>query len=69
VLERIGIRFQRQRGSHTRYRGVWRGRERNVTLIAGQKEIPARTLASVLEQAGISAKELARLVRGEDVRE
>ena len=68
-MEGIGIRFERQRGSHMRYRGSWRGQERNVTLVAGQKAVSPRTLASILQQAGLSPNELARLVQGEQVRE
>jgi hypothetical protein len=52
-----------------RYRGVWRGRERNITLVAGQKVIPARTLANILEQAGIAPKEFDRLAEGEAINE
>jgi predicted RNA binding protein YcfA (HicA-like mRNA interferase family) len=65
ALERIGIRFERQRGSHRQYRGVWRNRARSVTLVAGQKVIPPRTLSAILKQAGLTAGELHRLVRGE----
>ncbi|MCH7718281.1 MAG: type II toxin-antitoxin system HicA family toxin [Chloroflexi bacterium] len=67
ALERIEIRLLRQRGSHVRYRGAWRGQERNVTLVAGQKTIPARTLSSILKQAGLTADELSRLIRRETV--
>lgn len=69
ALARIGVRRVRQRGSHIRYRGTWRGRQRNVTLVAGQKLIPARTLSYILKQAGLTADELASLVIGEDVTE
>ena len=65
ALERIGIRFLRQKGSHMRYRGVWRGRERNVTLIAGQWLIPPRTLSQILSQVGIRSDEFVRLIDGE----
>jgi predicted RNA binding protein YcfA (HicA-like mRNA interferase family) len=67
ALRRIGIHWVHQRGSHVRCRGVWRGQERNVTLVAGEKKIPARTLSYILKQAGLTAKELASLVSGEDV--
>ena len=69
ALESISIRFQRQRGSHLRYRGLWRGRVRNVTLVAGQRQIPPRVLSSILKQAGLSAEELSRLIAGERVAE
>jgi hypothetical protein len=36
-------------------------------LVAGEKAIPPRTLSSILKQAGLTAEELASLVRGEDV--
>jgi predicted RNA binding protein YcfA (HicA-like mRNA interferase family) len=67
--ERIGIRFLRQRGSHVRYRGTWRGQQRNVSLVAGQRQIPPRILGFILKQAGMTAEELARIVEGEDVSE
>jgi len=40
-----------------------------VTLVAGQKQIPARTMGSILRQAGITRAELDDLVRGEQVPE
>ncbi|MGQ9572616.1 MAG: type II toxin-antitoxin system HicA family toxin [Dehalococcoidia bacterium] len=69
ALERIGIRFVRQRGSHLRYKRFWRGQERHVTLIAGYRQVPARTLSSILKQAGLTAQELSRLIGGEQVAE
>jgi hypothetical protein len=48
-----------------RYQGVWRGQERHVTLVAGERVIPARRLSTILHQAGLNADELARLVKGE----
>ena len=69
ALERIGIRYLRQRGSHLRYKGFWRGQERNVTLVAGHRQIPARTLSSILKQAGLTAQELSRLINGQQVTE
>ena len=67
ALERIDIRFLRQKGSHMRYRGIWRGRERNVTLVAGQRLIPPRTLAHILGQIGIRSDEFVRLIAGEEI--
>ena len=69
ALERAGFQFQRQQGSHMQYRGVWRGRQRNVTLVAGQRQIPPRTLDSILDQAGLTVRELSLLIEGEDVAE
>ncbi len=48
-----------------RYQGYWRGRQRNVSLVAGQKAVPPRTLAFMVKQAGLTAAQLDRLVRGE----
>ena len=67
ALHRIGVHRVHQRGSHIRYRGVWRGQKRNVTLVAGERKIPPRTLSYILEQAGLTASELASLVGREDV--
>jgi predicted RNA binding protein YcfA (HicA-like mRNA interferase family) len=69
ALDRIGIRFLRQRGSHLRYRGTWRGQQRNVTLVAGSRQIPPRVLAFILKQAGLTAEELARIVDGGGISE
>ena len=66
---RIGLLRIRQKGSHIRYRGIWRGMQRNVTLVAGQTVVQQRMLSEMLKPAGLSADELARLVAGEDVAE
>jgi len=50
-----------------RHRGVWRGRERNVTLVAGQRQIPPRTVSQILSQIGINTADFARLMNGEDI--
>ncbi len=67
ALEKVNIHVLRQRGSHVRYRGVWRGQERNVTLVGGRRQIPPRTLAAIVRQAGLTAEELARVARGERI--
>jgi hypothetical protein len=36
-------------------------------LVAGERKIPPRTLSYILEQAGLTASELASLVGREDV--
>lgn len=50
-----------------RYRGVWRGRERNVTLVAGQRLIPPRTLSQILSQIGIRPEEFVKLIDGGNI--
>jgi hypothetical protein len=45
-----------------RYSGVFRGRERHVTLVARQRQIPARTLRSIAAQLGLNADELRQLL-------
>ena len=69
ALRRIGFALERQRGSHQRYSGYWRGRTRYVTLVARQKEIPDPTLAHIIRQAGMTKSELERLIKGEDISE
>ena len=69
ALRRIGFSPERQRGSHQRYIGRWRGAARYVTLIAGRKEIDPRTLSSICHQAAITRSELHRLISGEHISE
>ncbi len=66
ALKRIGIRFLRQKGSLMRY-SIWRGRERNVTLVAGQQLIPPRTLSQILSQIGVRPEEFVRLIEGAEI--
>jgi hypothetical protein len=51
-----------------RFSGTWRGQTRHVSVIARQKVIPAGTMATILEQAGLTSEELDRLVEGEDLK-
>ena len=67
ALESLGFERLRQRGSHIRYRGSWRGQQRNVSLVSGQREVPAPTLASIIGPAGLTPEEFQRLVDGERV--
>lgn len=53
-LEKLGFRQVRQRGSHI----VMRRGERGC-VVPNHKEIRPGTLASILNQAGLSAEELA----------
>ncbi len=45
------------------------GQRRNVTLVAGQRQIPAKTLSSILNQANLTTNEMVRLIEGEEVSE
>ena len=58
LLRSLGFAFIRQRGSHRRFRGGWQGRERNVSVVAGQRQIPEKTLRSIADQAGFTLDEL-----------
>ncbi len=69
ALDRIGIRFVRQHGSHMRYSGTWRGLVRHVTLVSGVREIKPGTLSGILQQAGISLEELRTLMSKGNVAE
>jgi predicted RNA binding protein YcfA (HicA-like mRNA interferase family) len=67
ALESIGFIRVRQRASHIRYSGEWRGQSRHVTLVAGQDPIPLGTLKSILAQASLTKAELRRLLQGEQL--
>jgi predicted RNA binding protein YcfA (HicA-like mRNA interferase family) len=62
LLERLGLVRTRQRRSHIRYRGTFRGARRRVMLVARQRQIPARTLRSIAGQLGLTADELKALL-------
>jgi predicted RNA binding protein YcfA (HicA-like mRNA interferase family) len=67
ALRRIGFARSRQEGSHIQLSGQWRGMRRTVTLIAREKVIPAKRMASVLRQAGVTRAEMLTLLSGEDI--
>ena len=69
ALERIGFELVRQRGSHMRYRGFWRGQQRNVSIVSGRREIVPSLLSDILAQADLTVEELDALVRGERITE
>ena len=62
LLERLGLVRTRQRGSHVRYSGTFRGLQRHVTLVARERQIPAKTLRSIAGQLGLGADELKQLL-------
>jgi hypothetical protein len=51
------------------YVGRWRGMERHVPLVAGQRQIPPPTLRQILKQASIRREELDHLIAGESITE
>src|SRR3989304_2376481 len=65
ALSRIGFEQIRQRGSHIRLRGYFRGATRYVTIPFKRGNQDPKTMSSVLKQAGLTAEELAMLVGGE----
>ena len=67
ALRSIGILPVRQRGSHIRLQGTFRGGTRLVTVPHVRGTIDAGTLSSILRQAGITRDELGRLVDGEAI--
>jgi predicted RNA binding protein YcfA (HicA-like mRNA interferase family) len=62
ALSRVGIQSVRQRGSHVRLRGTYRGGTRHVTVPIGQASLHPRTLSSILRQAGLTHEEFERLL-------
>ncbi len=64
VLRALGFEMIRQRGSDRRWRGVWGGQRRNVTVVAGQRQIPDGTLRSIATQAGLALDELKKRIEG-----
>ena len=62
VVEKLGFAFSRQTGSHKIYRDVT-GRRITVPFHAG-KILHPKVLRSILADAGLTAEEFARLLRG-----
>ena len=60
VLERLGWRVVRQRGSHVRLELP--GGLHPVTVPASRREVDPKTLASILRQAGLSVREFVNAV-------
>ena len=61
-LEYLGFIQVRQQGSHVRYQGAFNGETRNVTFVAGQRQVPPKTLASIGRQLGLSSDQFRRLL-------
>jgi predicted RNA binding protein YcfA (HicA-like mRNA interferase family) len=66
LLQRIGIAFKRH-GKEDIYEGYFRGRTRVVIVPRNKRSIPKGTLASILRQAGITGREVEKLIEGKDL--
>ncbi|HLE80184.1 MAG TPA: type II toxin-antitoxin system HicA family toxin [Dehalococcoidia bacterium] len=69
ALARVGIQPVRQRGSHVRLEGHFRGARRHVTVPVVRGEQSPKTLSSILRQAGLTREEFIRLASGLDLGE
>ena len=56
TLERNGLEFTRQSGSHRRFKGIVKGRTRMVTVPGTDgDDVPKGTLGSIRRQSGLPA--------------
>ena len=63
ALSRIGIRVERQKGSHAQLRGFYKGEERFTTIpIHMGEELPNGIVLAVLRDCRITRKELVKLL-------
>lgn len=61
VLVRLGYKFVRQKGSHAQFEHLvykWR----KVTVPMNNKDLPKKTLLSILKQAGISLPDFLKII-------
>lgn len=56
ILKRNGFDFVREKKGHRQFVGYVQGEKRRVTVPANKKEIPKRTLASIIRQSGLGTK-------------
>jgi len=64
ALSKIGIRVERQKGSHAQLRGFYNGDERYTTIpIHMGGELPNGIVLAVLKDCSLSRKELAELLK------
>ena len=47
ILRRHGFKLSRQKGSHQQFVGFIKGKKRRVTLVAGRRDFPQRTVKRV----------------------
>lgn len=64
ALAGVGIQPVRQRGSHLRLQGFFRGATRFVTVPSVRGELAPKMLSSILRQAGLTWEEFERLESG-----
>ena len=63
ALRRGGFRLDRVRGSHALFERQDEHGTRTVVVPLGRRDMPKKTVHSILEQAGWSEKDLQRLLR------
>ena len=63
ALSKIGIRVERQKGSHAQLRGFYKGQERYTTIpIHFGEELPNGIVLAVLKDCGISREDFTRVL-------
>lgn len=62
VIQRLGFRFDRQRGSHAIYKHP-ETMERIVVAVHRGKDLKKKTLAGMLKDMGLDIEEFVRLLR------
>lgn len=62
VLMRLGFRVIRQVGSHAHLQH-WLDKTRKVTIPVHNKDLPKKTLLSILKQAKLSLQDLLEMMR------
>ena len=62
LLGQIGIELKRH-GKEDVFEGVFRGRTRVVIVPRDKRRIPRGTLGSILRQAGLTRREVEKIIR------
>lgn len=61
ILTRLGFRIKRQAGSHL-HMEHFLNKTRKITVPVHNKDLPIKTLKSILNQAGISIKDFLKIL-------
>lgn len=62
ALSKIGIKVERQKGSHAQLCGFYKGQMRFTTIPIHGRELPGGILLAVMKDLGITRKELIGLL-------